>query len=157
MTATLDRNRLDPAEFNPHDQKSLERLNNMLAGGRGRPSLCLNDEEQIEIPEPLFKLLKRVALCLKEGKTIILIPETESLTTQAAANLLSVSRPYLVQLLNGKRIPYHRVGTHRRIYLKDIYQFKIKRDQARHEALDKLSEDVEKAGLYEGESGHDPR
>jgi excisionase family DNA binding protein len=156
MSSTLNRHRLYAADFNPHEQESLERLNIMLAGVRGTPSLRLSSEEQTELPEPLFKLLKRVALALKEGKPIILIPETESLTTQAAANLLGVSRPYLIQLLNENKLKHHRVGTHRRIYLKDIYHFKGQRDHARHEALDKLSDAVEKAGHYEGELD-DPR
>ncbi len=157
MNLTLNRHRLDPAEFNTRDRKSLERLNDVLAGIQGRPSLCVNKEEQIELPEPLFKLLKRVALSLKEGKPIILIPETENLTTQAAANLLGVSRPYLIQLLNDKKIRYHRVGTHRRIYLKEVYQYMTERDRARHDALDKLSDAVDKAGLYEGAAQDDPR
>jgi excisionase family DNA binding protein len=157
MSSALNRNRLGPADFNSHDQESLEKLNSRLAGLRETPSLRLSSEEQIELPEPLFKLLKRVALALKDGKSVFLIPETESLTTQAAANLLGVSRPYLVQLLNEQKVKYHRVGTHRRIYFKDINQFKLQRDQARHEALDKLSDAVEKAGLYEGEIKDDPR
>lgn len=156
MNSTFNRNRLDPAEFNPRDQKSLKRLNDILPGIRGRPSLCVSNEE-IELPEPIFKLLKRVAISLKEGKPVILIPETESLTTQAAANFLGMSRPYLIKLLNDKKIPYHRVGTHRRIYTRDIYQFRHERDHARHDALDKLSEAVEKAGLYEGAAQDDPR
>ncbi|HTR43727.1 MAG TPA: helix-turn-helix domain-containing protein [Pseudomonadales bacterium] len=156
MNSTLNRNRLDPAEFNNRDQKSLERLNDALVGIRGRPSLCVKSE-QIELPEPLFKLLKRIALSLKEGKPVILIPETENLTTQAAANLLGISRPYLIQLLNDKKIPYHRVGTHRRLYLKDINRFMHERDHARHDALDKLSDAVEKAGLYEGAAHDDSR
>jgi excisionase family DNA binding protein len=157
MRSTLNVNRLDPADFNAHEQESLERLNRVLPGIRGAPSLRLNNEEQIELPEPLFKLLKRIAVALKEGKPVILLPESESLTTQAAANLLGVSRPFLIQLLNEKKVKYHRVGTHRRIYIKDLNQFKSQRDQARHEALDKLSDEVEKAGLYEGEIPDDPR
>src|ERR1700739_4891249 len=113
MSAALNRNRLDPADFNPHDQESLEKLNDVLVGTHGRHLLCVNSEEQIELPEPLVKLLKRVALFISEGKPISVIPESESLTTQAAANLLGVSRPYLIQLLNEKKIRYHRVGTHR--------------------------------------------
>lgn len=157
MNETFDRNRVDPAEFNSRDRKSLAKLNDALAGIREKPSLYVSSEVQIELPEPLFKLLKRIALSLKEGKPVILIPETESLTTQAAANILGVSRPYLIQLLNDNKIHFHRVGTHRRIYLKDIFKFKHDRDQARHNALDELSDAVEKAGLYEGAAKDDSR
>jgi len=149
MNATFDRNRLDPAEFNSRDQKSLEKLNNFLRGVRGQPLSCMSGDEPIDLPEPLVKLLKRVALALKEGKPIILIPETENLTTQAAADFLGVSRPYLIQLLNERKINFHKVGTHRRIYLKDVHRFMNERDQARHGALDKLNDEIEKAGFYE--------
>lgn len=101
--------------------------------------------------------MKRIVLALKEGKPIILIPETESITTQAAADFLGVSRPFLIELLNQNRIPHHRVGTHRRIYLKDLNNFMRERDRARHLALDELSNEVEKADLYEKILSDDPR
>jgi excisionase family DNA binding protein len=148
MNAALDRNRLDPSQFNEADQASMERLNDVLVGTHERPSLCVSSEEFV-LPEPLFKLMKRVVLALKEGKPVILIPETESLTTQAAADFLGVSRPFLIDLLNHKKIPHHKVGTHRRIYLKDLHSFMRERDRARHEALDELNDKIEKADLYE--------
>ena len=157
MNSTFDRNRLDPAEFNQQDQAILEKLNTALTGARGRLSVCFSSEDQIELPAPLFRLLKRVAHSLREGKPIILIPETESLTTQAAANFIGVSRPYLIRLLNEKKINFHRVGTHRRIYLKDINDFLRARDQARHSALDGLNDLVEKSGFYEGRPPDDSR
>lgn len=148
MSATLDKNRLDPSQFNEEDQASVERLNAFLVGTHGRPCLRVNSEE-FELPEPLFKLMKRIVLSWKEGKPIILIPETESLTTQAAADFLGVSRPFLVELLNQNKIPHHRVGTHRRVYLKDLHGFMRERDRVRREALDKLSDEIEKADFYE--------
>jgi len=156
MNATLDRNRLDPSQFNAEDMASMERLNDLFVGGREKPSLCVSSEE-FELPEPLFKLMKRVVLALKEGKPIILIPETESLTTQAAANFLGVSRPFLIELLNQNKIPHHRVGTHRRVYVKDLNNFMRERDRARHTALDDLSDQIEKANLYEKTLSDDPR
>jgi excisionase family DNA binding protein len=157
MNVVIDKNRIDPSEFSSRDQESLEKLNELLLGVKGKASLFISSDEHIEIPPPLFKLLKRVAHALVEGKPVILIPETESLTTQAAADFLGVSRPYIIQLLNENKIPYHRVGTHRRLYLKDVHQFMRERDKSRHEALDKLNDEVEKAGLYDGESPDDPR
>jgi excisionase family DNA binding protein len=152
VNSNLDRNRVDPAEFSPTDRASLERLNTVLIGVHGKHhSLCLSTdgENRVDLPEPLFKLLKQVARSLKEGKPIVLIPETESLTTQAAANFLGMSRPFLIQLLNEGKIQFHRVGTHRRIYLKDLNEFMRNRDASRHEALDRLNDEIEKAGLYE--------
>ena len=157
MNATLDKNRLDPSQFNEADQASVERLNRFLVGTREKPCLRAASEEEFELPEPLFKLIKRVVLALKEGKPIVLIPETESLTTQAAADALGVSRPFLIELLNQGKIPHHRVGTHRRVYLKDLNNFMRERDRARHEAIDKLSDEVEKANFYEEAPPDDSR
>lgn len=77
----------------------------------------------------------------------------DALSPQAAANLLGVSRPHLVNLLDADAIPHHRAGTHRRVYLKDVLDYQRRRDRTRRSALDKLSSEVEAAGLYDA---HDP-
>ncbi len=61
------------------------------------------------------------------------------LTTQQAADLLGVSRPHLVQMLKDKRIPYRKIGTHRRIRFSDLKDFKLGEDTARQKALDALA------------------
>ena len=71
------------------------------------------------------------------------------MTTQQAANILGVSRPFLIKLLEQGEIPYSKVGTHRKIYLEDLINYKEKRDKQREEALDELINMTEELGLYE--------
>lgn len=71
------------------------------------------------------------------------------MTTQAAANFLGVSRPFLIGLLEQGKILHHRVGAHRRVYLKDLYDYSQKRDAERKVTLDSIADEIDKAGLYE--------
>ncbi|HEY8488149.1 MAG TPA: excisionase family DNA-binding protein [Thermaerobacter sp.] len=71
------------------------------------------------------------------------------MATQQAADLLQVSRPYLVRLLEEGKISYHKVGTHRRIYLRDVLAYKQLRDRRRRETLRELRRASEALGLYD--------
>jgi excisionase family DNA binding protein len=86
---------------------------------------------------------------MSERKAVVMLPEDEAFTTQAAANYLGVSRQHLVNLLEQKEIPHHKVGTHRRVSFKDLLLYEKKRDKTRREVLDKLTAEVEAAGLYD--------
>lgn len=103
------------------------------------------------IPEALFVHFARIVRLMSEKKAVVLVPEEEAFTTQAAANYLGVSRQHLVDLLERGEIPYHKVGTHRRITFKDLLAYERKRDKTRHEILDKLAADVDSAGLYDSD------
>lgn len=103
------------------------------------------------IPEALFAHFARVVRLMSEKKAVVLVPEEEAFTTQAAANYLGVSRQHLVDLLERGEIPYHKVGTHRRITFKDLLAYERKRDKTRREILDKLAADVDSAGLYDSD------
>ncbi|HWC01068.1 MAG TPA: excisionase family DNA-binding protein [Bryobacteraceae bacterium] len=72
------------------------------------------------MPAPLYHLLKDIVRSLEKGRSLVLMPEEQQLTTQRAAELLGMSRPYLIQLLDAGEMPYHLVGKHRRIALRDV-------------------------------------
>jgi len=76
---------------------------------------------------------------LQSGNAISIVPEHRQLTTQRAANILGVSRPFLVGLVEAGEIPFHMVGRHRRIYLRDLLDYKRRRDAARHEAINNMA------------------
>lgn len=72
------------------------------------------------------------------GHAVTLVPIQEMLTTQQAADLLNVSRPHLIKLLDQNDMPHTLVGRHRRIRAEDIFAYKAKRDEIRSKALDAL-------------------
>ena len=86
---------------------------------------------------------------MQMGRAIVLIPESQQLTTQRAADLLGVSRPHLIKLLEAGDLPYHKAGSHRRIYLRDIVAYQKRRDLERKQALDRIAKEAYEAGLYD--------
>ncbi len=145
---TLTENRLDPSSLTREERTQLDKLNELVQL-EDRPKLCGREGVEIELPDAVFHHLVRVVRDMREGKVIVLFPENESLTTQAAANCLGVSRPFLVSLLDASAIKFHMVGSHRRIYLKDLMEYRKHRDHERRQGLDQLMDEVDKAGLYD--------
>jgi excisionase family DNA binding protein len=90
-----------------------------------------------------------VAEVLARGDAITLIPVHQELTTQQAADLLNISRQYLVRLLEEGKIPYTRTGKHRRLRIDDVVAYKQARDRERGESLDELARLSNELGGYE--------
>ncbi len=103
--------------------------------------------ETVTIPKTAFRLFVAILAEMANGNAVRIIPHQAELTTQEAAELLNVSRPYLVRLLDDKRIPFHRVGTHRRILFKDVMAYKAQHRRARKDTLDRLSKLDQELGL----------
>lgn len=105
--------------------------------------------EVTEIPLSVYLLLERILEVLARGDAITVVPVGKELTTQQAANILNVSRQYVVRLLNDGRIPYRRTGTHRRIRMEDLLAYKRQRDRDRMASLDDLSQLSQDFGGYD--------
>ena len=141
----MSHKRLDPSEITP---EALEHLSGVLTAP-GRAALVDEVGNRVELPGALFQHLLRIVRLMSERRAIVMIPEDETFTTQAAANYLGMSRQHLVNLLEEGRIPFHRVGSHRRVFFRDLLAFEKKRDADRREALDRLMHEVDEAGLYD--------
>jgi len=101
--------------------------------------LLAPDGARIELPPTIYAVLRRVLPTLAEGAAVGLVPLHRELTTQQAADVLSVSRPFLIKLLEQGDIPFARTGAHRRLRLSDVLAYRQRRDAARAQALDALT------------------
>ena len=117
-----------------------KRLRCELAGPKG---------ERIAIPESVFYVLARVAEVLARGDAVTVVPTEKEVTTQQAADLLNVSRQYLVRLLDEGKIPFTKTGKHRRVRVEDVLRFKGARDNERKATLDELTAMSEELGGYD--------
>lgn len=115
----------------------------------GTPALIGADGERVELPDSVFRLLKDITRNMQLGRAVVLIPENQQLTTQRAADLLGVSRPHLIKLLEAGELPYHKAGSHRRIYLKDLLAYQKRRNAERKSALDRIAKEAFESGLYD--------
>lgn len=138
--------RMDPVTA-PQDQResvaALLELLEHVATEQPEPAayrLVSPTGEVTELPESVFLLLERIIEVLARGDAITVVPVGKELTTQQAANILNVSRQYLVRLLDDGRIPFRKTGSHRRVRMEDLLAFKRQRDRDRMASLDDLSQ-----------------
>jgi excisionase family DNA binding protein len=104
-------------------------------------------EEAIQLPAGAVSMLMDILGAMAAGQGITLIPEKAELTTGQAADVLNVSRPHLVKLLEEGNIPYRKVGKHRRVLMEDIMRYKEASDRDREIALDQLVEDAQEQNM----------
>ncbi|MEA5537348.1 helix-turn-helix domain-containing protein [Crocosphaera sp. XPORK-15E] len=132
------------------ENPDLLRLETLLENAH--PKLVGVDGEEVFLPESIYQILRQVTSLLAQGKGVTLVPQDHYLTSQEAANLLNISRPYLYTLLDNQEFPYILIGTHRRIKVEDILAYKAKRDRDRRQTLAELIEASQELGFYEAEA-----
>lgn len=103
--------------------------------------------EWIPVPPGAADLIVALLEELAAGNAVSIVPISAELTTNQAAKILNVSRPYLVKLLEEKKIPFKMVGTHRRIRAKDLFEYKRRDDQERERIADELAEQGQLLGM----------
>jgi excisionase family DNA binding protein len=130
------------------EQQQVQDLERML--DLGAPALVSPSGERLALPNTVYEVLRKVVELMAHGQSVTLIPDKQVVTTQRAADLLGMSRPFFIKLLETGAMAHHRVGNQRRVYLRDVLEFAKKRDKERQEALDQLSRDAFNAGLYQG-------
>jgi excisionase family DNA binding protein len=131
------------------EERQVHRLSTALQEGAKGAKLVSSSGEELVIPDSVYEVLMQVVQEMDQGHGITLIPEHAELTTQRAADLLNVSRPHLVSLLERGEIAFHKVGRHRRVRLSDLLAYRNQRDSERRRLLKKMTEEAQEAGLYD--------
>lgn len=133
-------------------EESSRRLARYVAARRKKPLRVRiepdgEQEDAISIPVSAFRLLADILTEMGKGNAVTLIPVHAELTTQQAADLLNVSRPFVIQQMEEGAIPHRKVGTHRRVLFRDLVAYKRRMDQDRLKALEQLSTLDQELGL----------
>lgn len=126
-------------------QEQLRKLEVLLRTGSAQLTITIQKNgEQIEAPESLSELIQEAVPYLAEGKSVSVVSEDTVLTTQEAAEMLGMSRPYIVSLAERGIIPFTKVGTHRRFTFSDVLAYKkvLERREQRLEEMVRLSEEM---------------
>jgi excisionase family DNA binding protein len=131
-------------------RESSHRLASRKIGRRASVRIQVLDDgetEPVVVPTSALRLLQHILTEMARGNAITLIPVHAELTTQQAADLLNVSRPFLVGLLEAGKIPHRKVGTHRRVLFRDVLAYKHSNDAERLKALEELTAQAQELNM----------
>lgn len=147
---------LDPRSFSKRDRARLEehraQLADVASAEKGARGLSVrirvgDEEEDVPLPPALAKAVAAALADVADGHAVQVSRVDEEVTTSEAAELLNVSRPYLVRLLEEGAIPHRRVGTHRRVRRADVLAYRARQYQEAEEALQALADQAQALGL----------
>ena len=138
----------EPIVTDPKTEASLAAIERLLneTEASGTALLGLRGE-RVPIPESLYEVLRRGVAVLKTGEAVEVVSSGSELTTQQAADLLNVSRPFLIKLLERGDIAYRLSGTHRRIGLRELLRYRSQRSAMRLRALNELAREADDLGI----------
>jgi excisionase family DNA binding protein len=141
MTNTALQTTADLLQATPDEGDAFKSLDDQIEaiyGHHGSAQLVDREGNATEIPDAALRALRLIVRRMAHGERLALVSHGEELTTQQAADLLHVSRPHLVKLLDRGDIPSHKVGSHRRVQTADLLAYRAKRDAMRRAKLDEL-------------------
>lgn len=132
------------------EAQNVKEINEIRAREEGVATLTTPSGEEVrELPHSVYQVIQDVLHYVDQGISVTVMPTHSQLTTQQAADLIGVSRPHLVKLLEAEEIPHCKVGKHRRIRLDDLLVYKYRRDSKRRRILDQIKAESEELGLYD--------
>lgn len=131
----------------PNDEREQAReLRELLESG---PAFVIGAKgDRREIPTHAHEVLKRAVALMLKGQAVSVVPVNRTLTTKAAADMLGVSRPFLVNLLKTGKIPFETVGTHRRVKYGDLLHYQSEQARIQRSALERMTRAAAELGLY---------
>jgi excisionase family DNA binding protein len=107
----------------------------------------IQDAPILKLPPKVLRLFADMLGSLAQGNAVAIMPKELYVSTQEAAMFLNVSRPYLIRMLDEGKIPYHKVGTHRRIKFEDVVTYRDRRNKASHAALQELVDQAQELDM----------
>ncbi|XYK78868.1 MAG: excisionase family DNA-binding protein [Labrenzia sp.] len=146
MTQILERPILpsdDDAEMAAEVSRHLSRAKH--EGGELR--VQVDGGEMLRLPKAVGDLLYHLVTEMAQGNAVTLIPVHAELTTQEAADHLNVSRPFLIKLLEQRKIDFHMVGTHRRVKFSDLETYRREKEEERRRVMDELASQSQELGM----------
>ncbi len=146
METIIERTTRDDQRIARQSITNIAQLNDKINSAKGQ-SIKIQIQETEEfllVPKKAIVLLLAILSQMAEGKSITIIPSDSEVSTQQAADMLNVSRPHLVKLLENQAIPYRKVGSHRRILLQDVVTYYEQLGKTREKQLRFLAEQAQK-------------
>ncbi|MEI1373210.1 helix-turn-helix domain-containing protein [Nostoc sp. UHCC 0926] len=140
---------IDSSMITEAEAEAIKQLEHILNQENSQLKLVAANGEEMTIPDSVFHVLQQVVQTMASGKNVSIVTFNPELTTQQAADLLNVSRPYLIKLLEQGELPYIMVGTHRRVKFEDLKKYKQQKDTKRRQLLDELIAESQELGFYE--------
>jgi excisionase family DNA binding protein len=149
----------DRIDLSDDDAELLAQASRLMSEALDRPQarrIALVEEHadgsnsaRLEVPPATLRLLSQILALMARQQTFVLYPESSELTTKQAAEVLGVSRPFLIRVLEAGEIPYRKVGRHRRVLMKDVLSYKQSTHVKRAAAMDELVRIGEEMGGYD--------
>ena len=127
--------------------ESSRKLAAIIGHGAAARLRLIDGDDEITVPVSAIPLLADILNQIAQGNAVSLVPIGHTLTTQQAADLLNVSRPYFIKLLEAGKISFTKVGRHRRIKYEDLLAYMEKSDEIGHQAVDQLSRQAQELGM----------
>ncbi|MET0636900.1 MAG: helix-turn-helix domain-containing protein [Chitinophagaceae bacterium] len=149
MKTTMEKVTKEDQELARASVETLKKKSNQVLNSSRRYARIkfIESEGYIHVPKKALTILYEIVKEMSEGKSVNFISSDEELSTEDAAIILNVSRPFVVKLLEKNEIPYSKIGTHRRMLRSDIEAYQRKMKKSRKEQLNKLSGFDQQLGL----------
>lgn len=152
MTTTLTNLNLPDPHESELAQRGQRELAAYLSTKLQTQRISIVDEDDkthtIELPTSAMTMLMEILGELAAGNAVQIVPVHAELTTQEAANILNVSRPHMVKLLEEGKLPFHKIGRHRRVLFADLMEYKKRRENESLNAMQALADQAQDTGMY---------